>query len=75
MYLTEVSLALLHQVGQEMVSLLVASLQKDTCMAWKETGGLTELSGTEEFQYIRKYRRFSQVQMSPPSLARSEILL
>lgn len=42
--------------------MLVTSLQKDTHMAQKETGRLAELEGTQEFRYIRKYRKFSQSQ-------------
>lgn len=32
-------------------------------MAQKETGRLAELAGTEEFRYIRKYKRFSQTKL------------
>lgn len=42
-------LTFLHQVGQNMVLPLVPSLQKEACMAQKETRRVAELAGTEEF--------------------------
>lgn len=54
------ALVFLHQIGQEMVSLLVPHLQKENCMAQKETGRLEEPAGTER---ILMYQKVQETQI------------